>query len=919
MTHTGQDTLKTRSTLSVDGKEYDYFSLRVAAERLGDISRLPFTLKVLLENLLRFEDGRTVQEEDIRALKSWLDNKGKVDQEIAFRPARVLMQDFTGVPAVVDLAAMREAMVALGGDAQAINPLTPVDLVIDHSVMVDEFGTSTAFEHNVEREFERNGERYEFLRWGQQAFHNFRVVPPGTGICHQVNLEYLGQTVWVDQDEANGRNVAYPDTLVGTDSHTTMINALAILGWGVGGIEAEAAMLGQPISMMIPEVIGFKLTGKLKAGATATDLVLTVTEMLREKGVVGKFVEFFGDGLNHLSLSDKATLSNMSPEFGSTCGFFPIDKETLRYLEFTGRDPQRVKLVEIYAKEQGLWRDENSPDPVFTDMLVLDIADVEACIAGPKRPQDKIRLADAADMFRNHLQLSLSNEPSKVDEERLINEAGIEPVQADSHDPHFTRYEVLDSEHDLGNGDVVIAAITSCTNTSNPAVMIGAGLLARNALQKGLKVKPWVKTSLAPGSKVVTDYLAKAGLQDDLDALGFNLVGYGCTTCIGNSGPLDDNIRKAIEANTLTVCGVLSGNRNFEGRINPSVRANYLASPPLVLAYALAGNMKHDLYNEALGQDQDGKDVYLKDIWPRPEEIQQMIHDSLTPAMFTDRYAKVFEGPEQWRSLGGTNARETYDWRAASTYVKNPPFFEGMKGEAEQVSDIKNAHCLALLGDSVTTDHISPAGSIKQDSPAGHYLMEHDIAPQDFNSYGSRRGNHEVMMRGTFGNIRIKNEMLAGVEGGYTIHIPSGEHMSIYDAAMKYMENDIPLIVIAGKEYGTGSSRDWAAKGTRLLGVKAVIAESFERIHRSNLIGMGVLPLQFVDGLNREKLKLTGSEQFDISGIEDLKPRAELSLSIHGKKDIKVLCRIDTLDELDYYKNGGILHYVLRNLAKVAN
>lgn len=919
MTHTGQDTLETRKTLRVDGKEYDYFSLRVAAEKLGDISRLPFTLKVLLENLLRFEDGRSVKEGDIRALKSWLDNNGKVDQEIAFRPARVLMQDFTGVPAVVDLAAMREAMVALGGNAQAINPLTPVDLVIDHSVMVDEFGTSMAFEHNVEREFERNGERYEFLRWGQKAFHNFRVVPPGTGICHQVNLEYLGQTVWVDQDEANGRNVAYPDTLVGTDSHTTMINALAILGWGVGGIEAEAAMLGQPISMMIPEVIGFKLTGKLKAGATATDLVLTVTEMLREKGVVGKFVEFFGAGLNHLSLPDKATLSNMSPEFGSTCGFFPIDKETLRYLEFTGRDPHRVKLVEIYAKEQGLWRDENSLDPVFTDMLVLDLANVEACIAGPKRPQDKIRLADAANMFRNHLQLSMRNEPSKIDEERLINEAGIEPVQADSHDPHFTRYEVIDSEHDLGNGDVVIAAITSCTNTSNPSVMIGAGLLARNALQKGLKVKPWVKTSLAPGSKVVTDYLAKAGLQDDLDALGFNLVGYGCTTCIGNSGPLGDNIRNAIETNDLTVCGVLSGNRNFEGRINPSVRANYLASPPLVVAYALAGNMKHDLYNEALGQDQDGKDVYLKDIWPRPEEIQQMIHDSLTPAMFIDRYANVFEGPEQWRTLGGTNERETYDWRPASTYVKNPPFFEGMKGEAKQVSDVKNAHCLALLGDSVTTDHISPAGSIKKDSPAGHYLMEHDIAPKDFNSYGARRGNHEVMMRGTFGNIRIKNEMVAGVEGGYTIHIPSGEQMSIYDAAMKYMENAIPLIVIAGKEYGTGSSRDWAAKGTRLLGVKAVIAESFERIHRSNLIGMGVLPLQFVDGLNREKLELTGSEQFDISGIEDLKPRAELTLSIHGKKDIRVLCRIDTLDELDYYKNDGILHYVLRNLAKAAN
>ncbi len=915
MTQTGQDTLATRKTLTVDGKEYDYFSLKAAAEKLGDISRLPYTLKVLLENLLRFEDGRTVKEDDVKALKSWIDNGGNVDQEIAFRPARVLMQDFTGVPAVVDLAAMREAMVSLGGNAQAINPLTAVDLVIDHSVMVDEFGTPMAFEHNVEREFERNGERYEFLRWGQKAFRNFRVVPPGTGICHQVNLEYLGQTVWVDQDEENGRNVAYPDTVVGTDSHTTMINALAVLGWGVGGIEAEAAMLGQPISMMIPEVIGFKLTGKLKEGATATDLVLTITEMLRKKGVVGKFVEFYGEGLDHLSLPDKSTISNMSPEFGSTCGFFPIDQETLRYLDFTGRDPHRVKLVEAYAKEQGLWRDANTPDPVFTDTLELDLADVVPCIAGPKRPQDKIKLTEAADMFRNHLSESMKKEPSHRAEERMEGEAGIKPVGPEEH---FTRHAVSGADHDLGNGDVVIAAITSCTNTSNPSVLIGAGLLARNALKKGLSVKPWVKTSLAPGSQVVTDYLEKAGLQDDLDALGFNLVGYGCTTCIGNSGPLADNIREAIEANDLTVCGVLSGNRNFEGRINPNVRANYLASPPLVVAYALAGSMKVDLYNEPLGQDQDGNDVYLKDIWPKPEEIKQMINDSLTPAMFRERYANVFEGPEQWRTIGGADESETYDWRPVSTYVKNPPFFEGMKGQPGQVSDVKGAHCLALLGDSVTTDHISPAGSIKKDSPAGHYLMEHDIQPKDFNSFGARRGNHEVMMRGTFGNIRIKNEMVPGVEGGYTVHVPSGEQMSIYDAAMKYMENDTPLIVVAGKEYGTGSSRDWAAKGTRLLGVKAVIAESFERIHRSNLIGMGVLPLQFVDGLNREKLHLTGKEQFDIVGIEDLKPRAELTLRIHGKQDVKVLCRIDTLDELDYYKNDGILHYVLRNLAKQA-
>ncbi|MCB9996585.1 MAG: aconitate hydratase AcnA [Rhodospirillales bacterium] len=892
MTHTGHDTLNTRKTLTVDGKEYDYFSLKAAEEQLGDLSRLPFTLKVLLENLLRFEDDRSVSVNDVKALKTWLDNGGRTEQEIAFRPARVLMQDFTGVPAVVDLAAMREAMVALGGDAQKINPLNAVDLVIDHSVMVDEFGSPKAFEANVVREFERNGERYEFLRWGQDAFNNFRVVPPGTGICHQVNLEYLGQTVWVEAEDGTGRMIAYPDTVVGTDSHTTMINGLAVLGWGVGGIEAEAAMLGQPISMMIPEVIGFKLTGKLKEGATATDLVLTVTQMLREKGVVGKFVEFYGAGLDHLSLPDQATLSNMAPEFGSTCGFFPVDQETLNYLTFTGRDPHRIKLVEAYAKEQGLWRDTNTPDPVFTDTLALDLGDVEPCIAGPKRPQDKIKLSEAADMFASYLS---DNEQAAED-----------------------RYDVKDADHDLGNGDVVIAAITSCTNTSNPSVLIAAGLLARNALAKGLKVKPWVKTSLAPGSQVVTDYLEKAGLQDDLDALGFNLVGYGCTTCIGNSGPLADNLRETIESNDMTVCGVLSGNRNFEGRISPQVRANYLASPPLVVAYALAGSMKHDLNKDPLGQDQDGNDVFLQDIWPSSQEIKDVVNGSLTPDMFRERYGNVFEGPELWQKIGGSAQSETFDWRAESTYVKNPPFFANMNREPEATGDIKNAHCLALLGDSVTTDHISPAGAIKKDSPAGHYLTEHGISPKDFNSYGSRRGNHEVMMRGTFANIRIKNEMVPGVEGGYTVHIPSGEQMSIYDAAMKYVDEGTPLVVIAGKEYGTGSSRDWAAKGTRLLGVKAVIAESFERIHRSNLIGMGVLPLQFQDGINREKLNLTGEEQFDITGIDSLTPRAELTLHIHGKQDVKLLCRIDTLDELEYYKNGGILHYVLRNMAKAA-
>lgn len=887
MTRTGHDCLKTRKTLSVEGKNYDYFSLKEAEKTLGDLSKLPFSLKVLLENLLRFEDDRSVSVDDVKAMKTWLDTR-KAEREIAYRPARVLMQDFTGVPAVVDLAAMREAMVSLGGNAQQINPLTAVDLVIDHSVMVDEFGSPKSFQANVEREFERNGERYEFLKWGQGAFNNFRVVPPGTGICHQVNLEYLGQTVWVEKDDNTGNDVAYPDTLVGTDSHTTMINGLAVLGWGVGGIEAEAAMLGQPISMMIPEVVGFKLDGALAEGATATDLVLTIVQMLREKGVVGKFVEFYGDGLDQLSLADRATIANMAPEYGATCGFFPIDDEVLRYLRFTGRDEDRVKLVEAYAKEQGMWR-EPGHEPVFTDSLSLDMNTVVPSMAGPKRPQDKIALSDAARAF---------------DE---IKDTG-------------TATAVEGTDYELAPGDVAIAAITSCTNTSNPSVMLGAGLLAKNALAKGLKVKPWVKTSLAPGSQVVTDYLEKAGLQDDLNALGFNLVGYGCTTCIGNSGPLPDPIRKAVEKGDLTVCGVLSGNRNFEGRISPHVQANYLASPPLVVAYALAGSMKIDLYKDPIGQDQDGNDVYLKDIWPSNADIQAAVEQSVTPEMFKSRYADVFKGTEEWQAIGGDDSGETYDWDEGSTYVKNPPFFDGMTKEPEDVADIENAYALALLGDSVTTDHISPAGAIKQDSPAGEYLTHFQIRPTDFNSFGARRGNHEVMMRGTFGNIRIRNLMLDDIEGGYTKHVPTGEQMSIYDASMKYQADGTPLVVIGGKEYGTGSSRDWAAKGTRLLGVKAVITESFERIHRSNLVGMGVLPLQFDGGVTRESLNLDGSEQFSIKGIAaGLKPRAKLELGIKrsdgSEQSVPLLCRIDTEDELEYYRHGGILHYVLRSLA----
>lgn len=892
MTYAGHDTLQVRKKLVVEGKSYDYFSLKEAQAKIGDLSRLPFSMKVLFENLLRFEDGRSVQVEDIEALKTWLKDK-KSDQEIAYRPARVLMQDFTGVPAVVDLAAMREAMGALGGPRQKINPLTAVDLVIDHSVMVNEYGTAHAFKDNVDEEFKQNIERYKFLRWGQSAFKNFRVVPPGTGICHQVNVEYLAQTVWVEEDEeAKGTLLAYPDTLVGTDSHTTMVNGLGVLGWGVGGIEAEAAMLGQPVSMLIPEVIGFKITGKMKEGNTATDVVLMVTQMLRAKGVVNKFVEFYGPGLDALTLADRATIANMAPEYGATCGFFPIDAETIRYLNFTGRDPHRVKLVEAYAKEQGMWRDSSTPDPVFTDTLELDLSAVEPSLAGPKRPQDRVPLSKAVDSIKS-----------------VVPEIRTSPVEGKGYD--------------IQDGAVVIAAITSCTNTSNPSVLVAAGLVARKAVAKGLTTKPWVKTSLAPGSQVVTDYLTKAGLQADLDKLGFNLVGYGCTTCIGNSGPLPAHIAKAVEAKDLTVAAVLSGNRNFEGRVNPHVKANYLASPPLCVAYALAGNMHIDLYKDPLGTGNDGKPVYLKDIWPTNEEVRQTVEQCLTSDMFKSRYADVFKGPEQWQAITAEGSGEVYSWDGKSTYVANPPYFVGMKQTPAAISDIKGANILAVFGDSITTDHISPAGNIKKDSPAGRYLTEHNVPVADFNSYGARRGNHEVMMRGTFANIRIKNEILGGKEGGFARYVPTGEEMAIYDAAMKYKETGTPLVIFGGKEYGTGSSRDWAAKGTILLGVKAVITESFERIHRSNLVGMGVLPLVFKDGMTRKDLNLTGDEKIDITGFEKgITPRMDVMLTITRKdgktEQHKLLCRIDTLDEVEYYLNGGVLNYVLRGLAKSA-
>ncbi len=897
MTEGTLDTFRARRTLKVGDQSYEYYSLAAAeAAGLGSVSRLPFSLKVLLENLLRWEDGRTVTADDIRAIAGWLE-RGTADREIAFRPARVLMQDFTGVPAVVDLAAMRDAMQAAGADPAKINPLVPVDLVIDHSVMVDVAGSRQALDNNVHLEYERNEERYAFLRWGQAAFNNFRVVPPGTGICHQVNLEYLAQVVWTSRTD--GTVVAYPDTLVGTDSHTTMINGLSVLGWGVGGIEAEAAMLGQPISMLIPEVVGFRLAGKLPEGATATDLVLTVTQMLRKKGVVGKFVEFFGPGLDGLTLADQATIANMAPEYGATCGFFPVGRSTLDYLRFTGRDPERVALVEAYAKAQGLWRDAETPDPVFTDALALDLGAVEPSLAGPKRPQDRVALSVAAPEFTRFLTGERKGDAATaVQRER--------PVSG-------TNYALKD-------GAVVIAAITSCTNTSNPSVLIGAGLLARNARRQGLTVKPWVKTSFAPGSQVVTAYLVAAGLQDDLDALGFQLVGYGCTTCIGNSGPLPEPINEAIEAGDLVVAAVLSGNRNFEGRIHPLTRANYLASPPLVVAYALAGSLTVDLLKDPIGTGEEGQPVFLRDIWPDNKEIQAVIDQVITADMYRSRYADVFHGDAAWRGLPAATG-QTYAWQAESTYVRLPTFFEG--GAAPGFSDIRGARPLAILGDSVTTDHISPAGSIKKDSPAGRYLIEHGVMPADFNSYGSRRGNHEVMMRGTFANIRIRNEMAPGTEGGVTRLMPAGTVMPIYDAAMRYQEASTPLVVIAGKEYGTGSSRDWAAKGARLLGVSAVVAESFERIHRSNLVGMGVLPLQFKEGCDRKSLHLDGSEVFDITGLAgEVTPRMELTLTIHRatgtREDIKVLSRIDTLDEIEYYKAGGILQYVLRGLAKQA-
>ena len=884
------DSLNCRRSLEVNGKTYHYYSLPEEAKQLGDISRLPTSLKVLLENLLRWEDNVTVRADDFSSLAVWLKTHTS-EREIQYRPARVLMQDFTGVPAVVDLTAMRDAVSRAGADPQRINPLSPVDLVIDHSVMVDRFGSDQAFEQNVEIEMQRNGERYEFLRWGQQAFDNFRVVPPGTGICHQVNLEYLGQVVWTKEE--NGETIAYPDTLVGTDSHTTMINGLGVLGWGVGGIEAEAAMLGQPVSMLIPEVIGMRLTGKLNEGVTATDLVLTVTQMLRKHGVVGKFVEFFGPGLDHLPLADRATIGNMAPEYGATCGFFPVDQVTIDYLRLTGRDPDRIALVEAYSKAQGMWRDSQSPDPVFTATLELDLSQVQPSLAGPKRPQDRVSLGDIGASF-----------------DLLLDTSG-KTQQADTAVP------VAGETFKLKHGAVVIAAITSCTNTSNPNVLMAAGLVAKKALERGLKRAPWVKSSLAPGSKVVTDYLERAGLTTYLDQLGFNLVGYGCTTCIGNSGPLPDAISQAITDNDLIVSSVLSGNRNFEGRVHPLVKANWLASPPLVVAFALAGTTRINMDKEPLGYDEQNQPVYLKDIWPSSAEVNEAV-SRIDGQMFRTRYADVFSGDQHWQSIAVT-AGDTYKWNSNSSYVQNPPFFEDIGQPPAPPKDVENARILALFGDSITTDHISPAGNIKASSPAGLYLQQLGVQPEDFNSYGSRRGNHEVMMRGTFANIRIKNEMLGGEEGGYTLHQPSGERMSIYDAAMRYQAEGVPLVVVAGKEYGTGSSRDWAAKGTNLLGVKAVIAESFERIHRSNLIGMGVLALQFVGDQNRQSLGLTGNEKLSIRGLSaDIKPRQLLTVDVERadgtRENFQVLCRIDTLNEVQYFKAGGILHYVLRQL-----
>ncbi len=883
-----QNSFNCLKELSANGKNYSYFSLKEAEKNgLEGINKLPKSIKVLLENLLRYEDNVTVNKEQILAIKEWLNSK-KSKTEIAYRPARVLLQDYTGIPAVADLAAMRDTVKEKNKDPNTINPLSSVDLVIDHSVQVDKFATKNSLKENVDIEFDRNFERYSFLKWGQQAFNNFRIVPPGTGICHQVNLEYLSKVVWNEKFE--DKEYLFPDTLVGTDSHTTMVNGLSVLGWGVGGIEAEAGMLGQPISMLIPEVIGFEMKNKLPEGTTATDLVLTVVKMLRDKGVVGKFVEFYGEGLKNLTLADRATIANMAPEYGATCGFFPIDDETLKYLEFSGRSKENIQIVEKYAKEQNLWASE---DVVFTDTLSLDMSTVVPTISGPKRPQDKVLLTEASKNF------------IKVFEE-----------VCKKTDP--TVAKVKDTDFEIKDGDILIAAITSCTNTSNPNVLIGAGLLAKNAIEKGLNVKPWVKTSLAPGSQVVTDYLDKAGLSKYLDELGFNLVGYGCTTCIGNSGPLPDNITDAVKENNLYAVSVLSGNRNFEGRISPLVKANYLASPPLVVAYAIAGSMRMDLYKDPLGKDDKGQDVYLKDIWPSNKEIEDTLKQSLNPEMFVNRYSNVSEGPEQWQKIK-VNKGSIYNWEENSTYVKKPPFFENLPDEPEGFKEIKDARPLLILGDMVTTDHISPAGSIQKESPTGNYFMKHQILPKDYNSYGARRGNHEVMMRGTFANIRIKNEMAPGTEGGFTKLYPEEKVMPIYDAVVEYKKRGTDLVVFGGKEYGTGSSRDWAAKGTKLLGIKAVIAESFERIHRSNLIGMGVLPLQFVDNMNRQNLNLKGSELISVLGLEKgINPGDHLEVEIKYAtgdiKKIKMLCRIDTKNELEYYKNGGILQYVLRNM-----
>ncbi len=889
----GKDTAKTRRELSIGGTKIGYYSIQAAQDAgLGDFSKLPASLKVVLENLLRFEDGgHSVSTDDIKAFAEWANNGGKNPREIAYRPARVLMQDFTGVPAVVDLAAMRDGIKNLGGDAQKINPLNPVDLVIDHSVMIDHFGNPRAFQMNVDREYERNGERYQFLKWGQSAFENFRVVPPGTGICHQVNLEYLAQTVWTDKDQ-DGVEIAYPDTLVGTDSHTTMVNGLAVLGWGVGGIEAEAAMLGQPVSMLIPEVVGFELTGEMVEGMTATDLVLKVVEMLREKGVVSKFVEFFGEGLDRLPLADRATIANMAPEYGATCGFFPIDNETLRYLRTTGREEDRIKLVEAYAKENGFWRDSDYR-PVYTDTLHLDMGTIVPAISGPKRPQDFVALDNAKSAFANEMENTFKR-------------------------PMGKEIAVKGSDYSMESGKIVIASITSCTNTSNPYVMIGAGLVARKARALGLNSQPWVKTSLAPGSQVVSEYLEAANLQDDLDAVGFNLVGYGCTTCIGNSGPIQPELSEAISEGDLVAVSVLSGNRNFEGRISPDVRANYLASPPLVVAYAIAGTMDINLATDPIAKDKDGNDVFLKDIWPSNEEIAELVEKTVTREAFQSKYADVFKGDEKWQGIATTDS-EVYDWPATSTYVQNPPYFQGMGKEVGSIHNIESASLLAILGDMVTTDHISPAGSFKETTPAGQYLVERQVPVREFNSYGSRRGNHEVMMRGTFANIRIKNEMLDGVEGGYTLG-PDGNEMSIYEAAMAHQEVGTPLVIVAGAQYGAGSSRDWAAKGTALLGVKAVIAESYERIHRSNLVGMGVIPFEFTNGDTRKSLNLRGDEKITITGLsDDIVPLSNVPCQIEyadgSKKDIEIKCRIDTAVEIDYVKNGGVLHYVLRNLA----